>query len=291
MNKEYNKLVQRAALLAVITAILLVIIKGFAWWKTGSVSMLAAITDSLLDLFASGTSMIILRFALMPADDDHSFGHGKAESLASLAQSAFIAGSALFLLLNGIERLSSPRPLHDEALGLVVTVVVIIFTLLLTGFQSYVIKKTDSPAIKADRLHYQTDLYMNITILISLALTAWGFLYADSLFAIAIALYILYSAAVMFYEAVQLLLDRSLPEEEVDKIKSLANNLPGSLGFHDLRTRRSGGTRFIQLHLEFPQHLPLNEVHDISDVLEEELKKEFPGADVIIHQDPYNVVK
>lgn len=291
MNKEYNKLVQRAALLAVITAILLVIIKGFAWWKTGSVSMLAAITDSLLDLFASGTSMIILRFALMPADDDHSFGHGKAESLASLAQSAFIAGSALFLLLNGIERLSSPRPLHDEALGLVVTVVVIIFTLLLTGFQSYVIKKTDSPAIKADRLHYQTDLYMNITILISLALTAWGFLYADSLFAIAIALYILYSAAVMFYEAVQLLLDRSLPEEEVEKIKSLASNLPGSLGFHDLRTRRSGGTRFIQLHLEFPQHLPLNEVHDISDVLEEGLKKEFPGADVIIHQDPYNVVK
>ena len=194
---EYSEQVKKAANFAIITALILIIAKGIAWWQTGSVSMLASITDSMLDLLASFMNMLILRFALMPADHNHSFGHGKAESLASLVQSAFISGSAIFLLLQGIHRFNSPQPLNNTILGMLVTVFSIFATLLLVWYQGRVIEQTDSPAIKADRLHYQTDLLMNFAILISLGLSVHGILWADAVFAILISLYILLNAAKM----------------------------------------------------------------------------------------------
>ena len=174
MYEKYGRLVRRASLLAVCTALCLILIKSVAWWQTGSVSMLASIIDSLLDLLASFTSMIILRFSLMPADDNHSFGHGKAESLASLAQAAFITGSALVLVMNGFSRLVSPQPMEHLGIGLWVTIGALALTLLLVTFQSYVVKRTDSQAIKADRLHYQSDLLLNSGVLVALALSWYG---------------------------------------------------------------------------------------------------------------------
>ncbi|MDO4430549.1 MAG: cation diffusion facilitator family transporter [Lonepinella koalarum] len=291
MTALYSSQVKKAAVFAVFTAAFLIIIKGVAWWQTGSVSMLASITDSMLDLLASFISMLILRFALMPADHNHAFGHGKAESMASLTQSAFISGSAIFLLLQGIQRLSSPQPLTNSMLGFGVTLFSIVLTALLVWYQGKVVKQTNSPAIKADRLHYQTDLLMNVAILISLGLSYSGMIWADATFAIVIALYILWNAALMLVSSVQLLLDVALPAEEITQIEEIILSDQRILGFHDLRTRRSGAVRFIQFHLELDDNLSFIDAHEITENLEQRLKTAFPVVDIAIHHEPTSIVQ
>ncbi|MDG6327359.1 cation diffusion facilitator family transporter [Glaesserella parasuis] len=291
MEKQYNQYVKRAANFAVIVAATLIIAKAFAWWQTGSMAILAAMTDSLVDLFASLTNMLVLRFALQPADDDHTFGHGKAESLAALAQSAFITGSATFLLLQGIQRLTEPQLVQSSELGVAISLFSIVLTAALVWYQKKVVKLTQSPAIEADSLHYQTDLYMNATILVAMILNIYGVVYADAVFAIGIALYILFNAAKMCWEAVQSLLDKALPQEEVDQIWAIALQHPRIIGIHDVKTRRAGAIRFIQLHLELDDHLPLVIAHDITDSLEQKILAVFPHSEVIIHQEPTTIVK
>ncbi|MDG6786832.1 cation diffusion facilitator family transporter [Glaesserella parasuis] len=291
MEKQYNQYVKRAANFAVIVAATLIIAKAFAWWRTGSMAILAAMTDSLVDLFASLTNMLVLRFALQPADDDHTFGHGKAESLAALAQSAFITGSATFLLLQGIQRLTEPQLVQSSELGIAISLFSIVLTAALVLYQKKVVKLTQSPAIEADSLHYQTDLYMNAAILVAMILNIYGVIYADALFAIGIALYILFNAAKMCWEAVQSLLDKALPQEEVDQIWAIALQHPRIIGIHDVKTRRAGAIRFIQLHLELDDHLPLVVAHDITDSLEQKILAVFPHSEVIIHQEPTTIVK
>ncbi|WP_312063953.1 CDF family cation-efflux transporter FieF [Pantoea septica] len=290
MQPTYARLVRRAALAATILATSLLIVKIFAWWYTGSVSLLAGLVDSLVDIAASLTNLLVVRYALQPADANHTFGHGKAESLAALAQSMFISGSALFLFLTGIQHLASPNTLRAPLVGVVVTVVALCSTLLLVAFQRWVVRHTHSQAIRADMLHYQSDVVMNGAILIALGLSSYGFARADALFALGIGVYILYSALRMGYDAVQSLLDRALPEEEHNIILDLALNWPGVEGVHDVRTRQSGPTKFIQLHLELNDDLPLVQAHRVADQVEKALRQRFPGSDVIIHQDPCSVV-
>ncbi|MDH2998479.1 divalent metal cation transporter FieF [Pasteurellaceae bacterium LFhippo2] len=291
MKQEYAKYVKRAANFAIAVAVILIVVKAFAWWHTGSMAILAAMTDSVVDLLASITNILVLRFALQPADDNHTFGHGKAESLAALAQSAFIAGSAAFLLLQGIQRLTEPQLVDGSELGIGISVFSILLTAILVWYQHKVVKLTDSPAIKADSLHYQTDLYMNVAILIAMILNLYRFVYADAIFAIGIAIYILINAIKMHWDAVQLLLDQALPQEEIDKIWTIALEHPRIVGIHDVKTRRSGAVRFIQLHLELDDHLPLIVAHDITDSLEKKLLQAFPMSEVIIHQEPTTIVK
>ncbi len=206
MNQSYGRLVSRAAIAATAMASLLLLIKIFAWWYTGSVSILAALVDSLVDIGASLTNLLVVRYSLQPADDNHSFGHGKAESLAALG------------------------------------------------------------------------------------LSWYGWHRADALFALGIGIYILYSALRMGYEAVQSLLDRALPDEERQEIIDIVTSWPGVSGAHDLRTRQSGPTRFIQIHLEMEDSLPLVQAHMVADQVEQAILRRFPGSDVIIHQDPCSVV-
>lgn len=290
MKQEYARLVTLAAWTATIVASGLLIVKIAAWWVTGSVSLLASVVDSLLDIAASVVNLIVIRYALQPADREHTFGHGKAESLAALAQAMFISGSACFLLLNGVERFFRPHELQSPEYGIYVSVFALLVTFALVSFQRYVVKKTNSQAIAADSLHYQTDLYMNAAIILALGLSWLGFKQADAIFAIGIGLYILYSAIGMAYQAVQTLLDRKLPDDELAQIRAACLSVSGVLGVHQLRTRMAGPVRFIQLHLELDDHIPLIEAHRISDQVEEKLRHLFPGADVIIHQDPYSVV-
>ncbi|WET15357.1 CDF family cation-efflux transporter FieF [Yersinia intermedia] len=290
MDPQYARLVKAAALCATGLASTLLIIKIFAWWHTGSVSVLAALVDSLMDLAASLTNLFVVRYSLQPADEEHTFGHGKAESLAALAQSMFISGSALFLFLTGFQHLVSPAPLQDPGIGIWVTLVALCSTLILVTFQRWVVRKTHSQAIRADMLHYQSDVMMNGAILIALALSWYGFHWADALFALGIGVYILYSALRMGYEAVQALLDRALPDNERQQIIDIVMSWPGVIGAHDLRTRQSGPTRFIQLHLEMEDMMPLMEAHILAEQVERALLHRFPGADVLIHQDPCSVV-
>ncbi|ANF61391.1 divalent metal cation transporter FieF [[Haemophilus] ducreyi] len=291
MEQQYAKLVKRAANVAIIVACSLILIKTFAWWKTGSISILASMTDSMVDLFASMTNILVLRFALQPADKTHTFGHGKAESLVAIAQSAFITGTAVFLLLQGIHNLNNPVLIEDSQLGVIVSIISIVFTAALVFYQKKVVSITQSPAIQADSLHYQTDLFMNAAILVAMLLNIYGFIYADAIFAIGIALYISINAFKMFWEAVQVLLDKALPEEDINQILTIVANQPQIIGIHDLLTRQAGAVRFIQLHLELEDHLSLLEAHTITDNLEQKILAAFSLSEVIIHQEPTSIVQ
>lgn len=289
-QNKYARLVTVAAWTATTIASLLFIVKVLTWWVTGSVSLLASLIDSVIDIAASVINLLVLRYSLQPADKEHTFGHGKAESLAALAQAMFISGSACFLILNGVERFFRPQELNSPELGIFVSLFAFLATSGLVVFQKYVVKQTGSQAIAADSLHYQTDLYMNAAIMVALGLSWYGINQADAFFAVGIGIFILVSAVKMAYGAIQSLLDRQLPEEELTKIREISTAVEGVIGIHQLRTRMSGPVRFIQLHLELDDDLRLIEAHKIADRAEFKLKQAFPGADVIIHQDPYSVV-
>ncbi len=291
MEQKYARLVTMAAWTATLVATVLLVVKVMAWWKTGSVSMLASLVDSLLDIGASFVNLLVIRYALQPADREHSFGHGKAESLAALAQSMFISGSAVFLILNGVDRFFRPHELNTPELGIYVSVFSIIVTLGLVMFQKHVVRLTKSPAIAADSLHYQSDLYMNAAIVVALGLSYFGVGQADAVFAFGIGVFIFINAIKMAYEAVQVLLDRALPNEEIEQIRQQCLAVRNVLGVHQIRTRIAGPIRFIQLHLELDDRMPLIEAHSVSDEVERNILSVFPNADVLIHQDPYTVVQ
>jgi ferrous-iron efflux pump FieF len=273
------------------TALALVIAKLVAWLITGSVSLLASLIDSCMDAFASLTTLFAIRLALRPADTEHRFGHGKAESLAALGQSAFILASGLFLIYQAADRLIYPKPIQDTAIGISVMGFAIVITLALLTLQRHVIRQTGSTAIKADALHYKTDLLTNASVAVALAVY-WlsGLDRIDPLFALAIAAYILYSAWQIAAEAVQMLMDRELPELDRRRIAALAQQHPKVRGVHDLRTRQSGRSVFIQLHLELNGDLSLEEAHAIADEVHDTIVADFINAEVLIHQDPVGAV-
>lgn len=291
MNKPQQidkaRLMRMATYASVATAVTLIVAKLVAWFISDSVSILATLVDSSLDVLASVVNLIAVNHALQPADREHRFGHGKAEPLAGLGQSMFIAGSAGILLLQGISRLIHPQQISNGIeLGIGVMIFSMLATLGLITFQRYVIRHTDSTAIKADALHYKTDLLVNGSVIIALVLAAYGWAIFDPIFAIVIALFILYSAWTIVREAIALLMDHELPDEDRQKIRATVLNNPHAKGLHDLRTRRSGTTVFIQLHLELDETLLLREAHAIADELENAVKALFDDAEVIIHEDP-----
>jgi ferrous-iron efflux pump FieF len=284
---DRSHLMRLATYASVATAVILILAKLIAWFVSDSVSILATLVDSSLDVLASVINLFAVHHALQPADREHRFGHGKAEALAGLGQSMFITGSAGILLLQGISRLLDPQPLEKGLeLGIAVMLLSVAATLILLSFQRYVIRRTDSMAIKADALHYKTDLLTNGSVIIALILTSYGWHHVDPLFAIAIALYILHSAWHIMRGAIDLLMDHELPDEDRERIKTLINNDPQALGHHDLRTRRSGNRIFVQLHLELDEKLSLKQAHAIADKLEHQVADLFDEAEVIIHEDP-----
>ena len=289
-SDSMSRLMRFATYAAVSVALFLVTIKTIAWFATDSVSVLSSLLDSLLDVLASSVTLFAVRTALQPADREHRFGHGKAEPLAALAQSAFIAGSAALLLFEAGHRLFQPAAVERPALGVGVITVTIFVTLALVGFQLWVARRSGSIAISADALHYKGDLLMNIAVIAALVLSGWfGWVYADPLFAAGIAIYILANAWSIVREALDMLMDRELPEEERQRIYAIARAHPETHRAHDLRTRRSGQMTFIQLHLEMDPKLSLLRAHEIADEVELEILDAFPDAEVIIHQDPEGI--
>lgn len=289
-HQHYSRWVTFASMAAVATATLLIIGKLIAWIMTDSSTLLASLTDSFMDVSASIINLLAIRYALAPADDEHSFGHGKAESLAGLIQAAFISGSALLLVMHGISSLLNQTPILRLEAGIWVTVGSIVLTLLLVSFQSFVIRKTNSVAIKADMLHYRSDLLLNGGVLLALVLAGQGWYWADGLFAVLIGGILLWGAVHIGYESVQALLDRQLPAEEQARIMTLCCAVDGVHGVHDLRTRQSGPTRFVQLHLELDDQIPLVKAHQIADEAEHAIRQAFERMDVIIHMDPISVL-
>tara|TARA_R110001583_G_scaffold76863_2_gene209894 strand:- start:7056 stop:7991 length:936 start_codon:yes stop_codon:yes gene_type:complete len=288
--KEYAYLVKRAGQAAIIAASLLIIVKLIAWMVTGSASILAALTDSLMDVTTSILNLLAIKIALQPADREHRFGHGKAESLAGLAQAAFISGSSVFLMFNGISAVINNHQITASNLAVSVMLFSLVVTIALVLFQRYVVKKTNSMAIKADSLHYRTDIVLNGAVLLAIILASYGWGWADGVFAIAVSLYILHGAWEIGTQSIDALMDKKLPQVDEELIVKLAYRVEGVRGVHDLRTRYSGYIKFIQLHLELDDEQSLYAAHKKADQLEFELEAAFPGADILIHLDPISVV-
>lgn len=286
-QQDKANLMRLATLLSMAVAILMVAAKLAAWILTGSVALLSTLVDSTLDGVASLINFLAVRHALQPADQDHRFGHAKAEPLAGLAQSAFIAGSALFLLGESVERLFQPTPVKDAEFGIEVMLVAVVVTLALVLFQRFVVKRTGSLAIGADHLHYSGDLMMNFAVIVSLVLSSqWGITLADPLFAILIACYLFYGSWGIALRSYNLLMDREFPEPLRQRIVEICLQEPGIRGVHDLRTRSAGLADFIQIHLTMDPDMSLKDAHMLSDRVEMALRQAFTNADVIIHQDP-----
>ena len=283
---ERQRLLTLATYASVGVALLLIVLKASVWLMSGSVSLLASLIDSLMDAGASIINLLAVRVALKPADRGHRFGHGKAEALAGLAQSAFITGSAVLVLLQGIKRLLDPEPLDAAWLGVAVMLFSIAATIGLLLLQRHVIKRTQSTAIRADALHYRSDLLMNASIVLALVLAYYGVPLADAVFGIGIALYIGYGAVSIGVAAMQTLMDHELPDEVRGEVLSLARDVPGVLGVHDLRTRESGQHWFMQVHVELPGDLSLNQAHELGEAVRKAIQSRYPQAEVLVHKDP-----
>ena len=288
MAESQARLTRRATTAALGVALTLFSAKIVTWLMSGSVAMLASTLDSGLDIIATGFNYLAVRHALQPADHEHRFGHGKVEAIAGLAQGAFICGSALFLLFQSIEMFFRPEIISQPLAGIVVTLVTIIVTGVLVTYQRSVKRRTQSLAVTSDELHYRSDLILNIAVLIALILASPPFrlIYADPLMGLFIALYIAYSATTIVRQSYDQLMDREFSDAERDRIVAIVHKHPDVFAMHDLRTRQSGRDVFIQFHLELAPTLNLIEAHRISDEVETAVQSEFPGAEVLIHEDP-----
>jgi len=288
--EQTARLLRLATYASISVAIVLIVAKLVAWGLSDSVSLLATLIDSILDAFASLINLIAVRHALTPADKEHRFGHGKAEALAGLSQSIFIIGSAGFLLLEVSRRIINPIPVQYAGVSIAVMIFSILATLLLLGFQNHVVRKTQSTAIRADALHYKSDLLMNGGVIIALWLSMQGWPQFDAPIAGLIAIYILYSVWGIVRVSLDHLMDRELSDRNREKIEQIVLQHPCAKGMHDLRSRHSGTVTFIQFHLELDDDLSLIEAHNVSDEVEAALLQAFPGSEVIIHIDPISVV-
>jgi ferrous-iron efflux pump FieF len=282
-----GNLAKRAAIASVSMALFLLLLKAYASLATGSVSMLGSLADTGLDVIASLITLYGVRLAATPADDDHRFGHGKAEAIAALAQVGIIGFSALAIGWRAVQRLIGGEAARNAEYGIAVSLVAIVTTLALLAYQRRVIAQTGSVAIQADHVHYQTDLLLNGSVIAALALDQYaGLTGADPVFGIVIALWLLFGAWRASARAVDQLMDKEWPEEKRGRFVEVASRHPALRGIHDLRTRTSGSRDFVQFHVWVDADMTVAAAHDVMDEVEQWLGQEFPGTEILIHLDP-----
>lgn len=287
MSDERARLTTRAALASVTVACFLLLLKTYAAWTTGSVAMLGSLADTGLDVIASLVTLSGVRIAAMPADRDHRFGHGKAESLAALVQVGIIGISAIGIGWRAVDRLIHGATTANAEYGIAVSVIAIAATLGLILFQRSVIRRTGSVAIRTDSVHYSSDLLLNLSVIVALVLDQYARVPGvDPIFGILIALWLFYGAWRASAHAVDQLMDKEWPEDRRQAFIAVAARHPAGKGIHDLRTRTSGADHFAQFHIWLDPAMSVVEAHDVVDAIEAELLKEFPGVGVIIHVDP-----
>ncbi len=287
-----STLARLATYASVSVALVLLIAKGWSYLHSGSVAMLSSVADSALDLLASGLNLLAVRYALSPADAQHTFGHGKAEPLSALAQGAFMTGSGVLVIVQAASRFHTGAVVGDVTGGVVVMVLSIVLTAALVVFQRYVVRRTESMAIGADAMHYAGDLLMNLAVIAALLLSSrFGITWADPVFAIAISVFVIANAFVIVRHAIDSLMDKELPQEDRERILAIAKQHPKVRQVHELRTRASGAQKFVQMHIVMDHGLSLLEAHRISDDVEKAIDAVYPGADIIIHEDPDDIAE
>ena len=286
-HHAHGDLTKRAAIASVSVALFLLALKIFAATETGSVALLASLADTGFDVLASLLTLFSVRYAAMPADDDHRFGHGKAEALSALFQVILITVSAIFIAWRAIMRLGAQEQTAHPEYGIGVSVIAIVATLGLLAYQRHVVRKTGSVAIQADHVHYQSDLLLNIAVIVAILLdTILNVRGADPVFGIAIAAWLSWGAYRAARLALDQLLDREWPEEKRQRFIEVALRHPELRGIHDMRTRSSGVHDFCQFHVWVDPNMTVAAAHDIMDEVEQALMDAFPGVEVLIHPDP-----
>ena len=286
-HHAHGELTNRAAIASVTMALFLLALKIFAAAETGSVALLGSLADTGFDVLASLLTLFSVRYAAMPADDDHRFGHGKAEALSALLQVILITVSAILIAWRAIVRFGDQEPTQHPEYGIGVSVIAIVATLGLLAYQRYVVRKTGSVAIQADHVHYQSDLLLNVAVIIAIILdTVLNVRGADPLFGLAIAAWLLWGAYRAAGQALDQLLDREWPQEKRQRFIEVALRHPELRGIHDMRTRSSGAHDFCQFHVWVDPNMTVEAAHTIMDEVEQALMDEFPGVEVLIHPDP-----
>ena len=287
---DNNRLRRLATYASVSVAGLLIAAKLSAYFMTDSVAMLSSLLDSTVDFIASAITVYGVSHALRPPDHNHRFGHGKAEPLTALAQAAFIVGSSILLGYEALGRLYHPHQIQNETFGYFVMVGASLLTVVLIEFQRFVIRRTSSMAIDADRLHYVGDLIINIAVIAAFALhQLTDISWLDPVFAVLISAGLIVGASRIAFKALRILMDEELPDEDRRKIREIVEAVPSVRGMHDLRTRSDSDRQFIQLHIELDGTLSLLEAHDVAENVMEAIRKQYPDADVMVHNDPVGI--
>lgn len=270
------------------TVAILIAIKGYAYWKSDSSAILATLTDSFTDAAMSGVMLLALKYSLRPADRSHRHGHGKMEGIGALFQSACLIGAALFLLFEGLQRIAQPQMITHHVLGIWVSGIAVILSIILVSVQKYCLSKAPSLATESDQAHYSTDIALNGSVIAVLLVNLYGGpQWVDPLCAILVALYYAYAARKIALQATDMLMDKELPEAVRTKIKDIIKKHPDILGFHDLRTRKSGMVIHITFDVEVDPELSLRDAHELTRALEHDILDAYPYAEIIIHKDPF----
>ena len=289
--QDRSRLTRGAAIASMSVALLLVMLKGWAVWRTGSTAMLGSLADTTLDLIASLATLIGVWIAAQPADEEHRFGHGKAEALAAIVQVTLISLSAFGIGFQAVQNLLAGNDTYAANDGIAVSVIAIAATFALLAWQRYVIRRTGSVAIRTDNAHYKSDLLLNLAVIAALVLDQYvGFEAADPLFGIGIAAWLLWGAWRASSEAVDHLMDREWPDERREQFLEVLARHPEIRGVHDLRTRTSGTHDFVQFHMAVDGRMTVAEAHRVMDEVEAKIARDFPGVEVLIHTDPEGLV-
>lgn len=277
-----------AANLLIGVVIGLIVLKATVAWLTGSISIIAQATDSLLDLFAGITTFFALRIAAKPADEEHRYGHGKVEDVASVMQGVFIFIAGALIIYSSIQRILEGTAIELTEVGMGAMLVSIIVSIFLSRHLLKVSQMTDSVILEANARNIASDVYSALAVLIGLlAVRVTGLNYIDSIIAIGVALYILKIAYQVVHGSLSGLIDTRLsPEEELAIRSSLKRYSKQVVGFHELRTRRAGSQHLMDLHLVMAKDIHLEQAHYICDQIETEIQDKLPESDITIHIEP-----
>lgn len=277
---------RRATTASIVIAATLILIKAVGWFVTDSVSLLSSMIDSMLDVGASVINFMAVRSAWRPADYDHRFGHGKAEPLAGLFQSAFMIGAAILVLAEAASRITEPMPISFAVEGFWIMGVSLIMTIGLVLLQRKAVRISGSAAVEADSLHYSSDILSNLAVMIALFGGMSGLAWADPAIGGLVAIFLLYSAVKVGRTSVKVLMDAELPESDSQRIIELTMKNPDVIGIHRLRTRSSGVHRFAEIELIMDGGMLMRESHTICHMVMDSIRAEYPDLDITIHPEP-----
>lgn len=291
IDSDFARLNRSAAHASIGVALLLVGLKSWAAWSTGSTAMLGSLADTALDLVASLVTLVGVHVAAQPRDEQHRFGHGKAEALAAVFQVTLISISALGLAARAVEQLVVGGRTEAAEGGIAVSLVALAATAGLLAWQRHVIRRTRSLAIETDHVHYQSDLLLNLAVIAALALDHYaGVAGIDPLFGLAIAAWLGWGAWQASHRAIDELMDKEWPAQKRTRFVEVAARHPELKGMHDLRTRTSGNRDFVQFHVWVDPQMTVRNAHKVMDEIEAKLHAEFPDVEILIHPDPEGLV-